>query len=132
MKCLTVRQPWAWLLMHGTKDIENRDWPTRHRGLIAIHAAKGMTIREWSEAVEFVSKIDPFLANAIPTPRDLVRGSIIGTMNLRACVTESDSEWFAGKYGFVMSNPQPCDPILVKGALGLWEFQPANPAIPGA
>jgi len=28
VKAITVRQPWAWLLIHGTKDIENLfgDW----------------------------------------------------------------------------------------------------------
>src|SRR5436189_5084024 len=38
MKALSVRQPWAWLIVNGYKDIENRDWATKRRGRIWIHA----------------------------------------------------------------------------------------------
>ena len=37
---LSVRQPWAWALLYGGKTIENRTWPTRHRGRIWIHASE--------------------------------------------------------------------------------------------
>lgn len=37
MKALSVRQPWAWLIVNGYKDIENRDWSTQQRGRIWIH-----------------------------------------------------------------------------------------------
>jgi hypothetical protein len=47
MKALSIRQPWAWLILHAGKDIENRDWPTRFRGRFLIHAAKGMTRDEY-------------------------------------------------------------------------------------
>src|ERR1051326_1498970 len=40
VKALSVRQPWAWLIIYGGKDIENRDWPTSHRGPTLIHAGK--------------------------------------------------------------------------------------------
>lgn len=122
MKALTVRQPWAWLLSHGGKDIENRDWPTSFRGPLAIHAAKGMTREEWLDCVEFVMAFDRALAERIPPPEDLVRGAILGTMNLRNCVTDHTSPWFQGKYGFVLDSPQPCEPISAKGALGFWEW----------
>jgi hypothetical protein len=35
-RTLTVRQPWAWAIARGHKDIENRSWTTRYRGPIAI------------------------------------------------------------------------------------------------
>jgi hypothetical protein len=38
MKALTLRQPWAFCITHGTKRVENRTWGTSHRGLLAIHA----------------------------------------------------------------------------------------------
>ena len=53
MKALSIRQPWAWLILHGGKDIENRDWATRFRGRVLIHASKGVTQDEWSDAWEF-------------------------------------------------------------------------------
>lgn len=40
MKTLTVRQPWAWAIARGHKNVENRGWVTPHRGPLAIHAAK--------------------------------------------------------------------------------------------
>ncbi|WP_234838619.1 ASCH domain-containing protein [Sinorhizobium meliloti] len=37
---ISIMQPWAWLIVNGHKDIENRDWPTKSRGPVAIHAGK--------------------------------------------------------------------------------------------
>ena len=56
---LSVRQPWAWAIIHADKDIENRSWQAvnhglRQRGRICIHAAKGMTRDEYEEAREFI------------------------------------------------------------------------------
>nr|WP_294560249.1 ASCH domain-containing protein [uncultured Rhodopila sp.] len=121
MKAITVRQPWAWLLIQGTKDIENRDWPTNVRGQVAIHAAKGMTRFEYEDAWEFVAHFDPLLAWQMPLPKELVRGAIIGTMILRDCVTSSKSPWFQGRYGFVLDTPEPWDSYPISGQLGFWE-----------
>ena len=46
-KAISIRQPWAWAIVHAGKDIENRDWSTRYRGPVCIHAAKGMTKDEF-------------------------------------------------------------------------------------
>lgn len=40
MKALTICQPYADLIASGEKWIENRTWPTKHRGLLCIHAGK--------------------------------------------------------------------------------------------
>lgn len=53
MKALSLRQPWAAAVMHLGKRIENRRWNTSFRGEFLIHAAKGMTEREWEAAHEF-------------------------------------------------------------------------------
>lgn len=37
---LSIKQPWAALLVHGRKSIEVRRWPTARRGPILIHAAR--------------------------------------------------------------------------------------------
>lgn len=39
MKCLTVWQPWADLIVKGIKDVENRSRVTRYRGPLLIHVA---------------------------------------------------------------------------------------------
>jgi hypothetical protein len=48
-------------------------------------------------------------------------GHIVGQVDIVNCVTESDSTWFQGKYGFVLRNPVAFDkPWPCKGALGLF------------
>ena len=47
MKALAIRQPWAWLVIYGSKTIENRTWRTQYRGRFLVHAAKGMTRKEY-------------------------------------------------------------------------------------
>jgi hypothetical protein len=39
MKILSIRQPWAYLITRGSKNIENRGWPTNYRGPVLIHAS---------------------------------------------------------------------------------------------
>jgi len=40
MKIISIRQPWAALIVSGIKDVENRTWPTRYRGQLLIHASR--------------------------------------------------------------------------------------------
>ena len=39
LKCLAIRQPWAWAVCSGAKDVENRTWMTEHRGPLAIQSS---------------------------------------------------------------------------------------------
>jgi hypothetical protein len=54
MKALSVRQPWAWLLVHGPKDIENRNWYTNYRGWVMIHASKTFDRSAYEELKKMV------------------------------------------------------------------------------
>lgn len=112
IKILTVRQPWAHLIMIG-KDIENRSWTTHYRGTLYIHAAgkmHGMPISQIER--QFDLKIDPAL---------LRMGVIIGRVELVDIVTRSDSPWFEGPFGWVLRNPEPINPIPLRGQMGLFE-----------
>src|SRR5580765_3071606 len=40
MKALSIRQPWAWLIVNGHKPVENRSWPTKYTGKLLIHAGQ--------------------------------------------------------------------------------------------
>ncbi|MCP4687042.1 MAG: ASCH domain-containing protein, partial [Desulfobacterales bacterium] len=51
MKALSIRQPWAWLIANGYKDIENRSWRTSFRGEFLIHAGKKFDGAGWDWAV---------------------------------------------------------------------------------
>lgn len=117
MKALSIRQPWAWLIIKGHKDIENRSWPTAFRGRVLVHAAKGMTTSEYVDADFFVCGG----GIKLPRPRDLFRGGIIGMVDVVDCVTKSDSPWFFGKYGFVLQNPTPLPFLELRGQLGFFD-----------
>lgn len=83
MKALSIRQPWAWAILHAGKRIENRDWrgAPAYRGPILIHAAKGCTRGEYEEAVDAIEvTIDPALR--VPPLRELDRGGIVGRARL--------------------------------------------------
>jgi hypothetical protein len=103
VKALSIRQPWAWLIMHASKDVENRDWPTHVRGTIAVHASGGMTKREYAEVEDFLA--DRFPSIVLPPAKELDRGGLIGTVDILDCAAVSSSPWFFGKWGFVLRNP---------------------------
>jgi hypothetical protein len=120
MKALTIRQPWVWAIFHAGKDIENRDWPTRLRGRIAIHAAKGMTRDEYESALFFIQEATGKFQ--CPDFEELVRGAIIGTVEIAGCVSKSGSPWFMGDYGFLLRDAIALpEPIGCRGALGFWD-----------
>ena len=48
MKVITIKQPWASLIVSGLKNIENRTWKTNFRGRVLIHAAKTPVKEGWS------------------------------------------------------------------------------------
>lgn len=130
---LSVRQPWAWAIIHAGKDIENRSWQAvnhglRMRGRICIHASKGITQAEYEEARAFMTSIGVDCPHAV----DLHRGGIIGTVTVNDVVSESDSPWFFGPRGLVLSDPEPCEFIPSVGALGYfrWSHLQDAPALP--
>ena len=125
MLVLSVRQPWAWAIMHAGKDIENRDWPTKVRGRVAIHGSKGCTVEEYNDAVLTFGAIGVRKASigsaalAAGEYASLARGVIIGTVEIVDCVTSSASPWFFGDFGFVLRDPRPlAEPIPWRGMLG--------------
>ncbi|MDD9909040.1 MAG: hypothetical protein OXR62_05035 [Ahrensia sp.] len=116
---LSVRQPWAWAIIFGGKDIENRsEGSTRARGMdcrsICIHAASSMREKEYRWALWRLQQDGVTL----PRPDEMVYGGIIGMVEVVDIVSHSDSPWFGGPRGLVLSNPQPIDPIPAKGELG--------------
>jgi hypothetical protein len=121
---LSIRQPWAWLIVNGHKDIENRDWPTKFRGLVCIHAGQKVEI-EAAHAVQScihpVTSEDVLWDHFVPTGKGT--GGIVGVAEIVDCVEASDSPWFVGRYGFVLANARPVDFIPVKGALGFFDWR---------
>ena len=131
MKALSIRQPWAWMILHAGKDIENREWPTRFRGRVLVHASKGMTQREYDEAFEFAQNAYGRYLH-IPFSGVLDRGGIVGSVEIVDCVTRSDSRWFVGTYGFVLRDPVVLPFQPYRGALGFFDTHnaPGEAALP--
>lgn len=131
LPALSIRQPWAWAIVHAGKDIENRSWQTRFRGRFLIHSSKGCTKDEYLDAKAFIKEscAPEYRGKGIIFPgwREIDKGGIIGEAELVDCVATSDSPWFVGEWGFVLRNvrPLPFTPCL--GKLGF--FGPQLPFI---
>ena len=115
MKAISIRQPWAWCILHG-KPVENRGWWTSYRGPILLHAAKGMTQDEYHECRGFAAH----LGIAVPPADELPRGGIVGRAILVSCVREHASRWFFGPYGFVLADVEALPFTPLKGMQGLF------------
>jgi hypothetical protein len=129
MRILTVRQPWAWAIIHGGKDVENRGRSLGpYRGPVAIHAGKSDDLAAFETVAQLIG--DRF---AEFTPD---RGSIIGVVDLvdvhrsgpfegecyrERGVTDWCSQWAQmGAHHLQLANPRALDePLPWKGGLGL-------------
>jgi hypothetical protein len=122
---LSVRQPWPWAMFFAGKGVENRDWPTKVLGRVLIHASKGMTHEEYEDFLDTAHVIrlrHPFPSGvALPAFGELPRGGIVGEAEIVDCVSESDSPWFFGKFGFVLRNAKPLPFRPYKGRLGFFD-----------
>lgn len=119
MKCLSIRQPWAWLVCVGAKTIENRSWATTYRGVIAIHASG------YTKAVDGLVSGE----NAIPgVERELFAfGAIVGVAEIYdvvpICEPLRQNPWAEGPYCIMLRNAQLfVEPIPHKGRVNLCDL----------
>ena len=123
---LTFHAPWAWAVVHGVKTVENRKWPTNHRGPIFVHA--GRSFESDLLAREQLAKW-----NAKPPP-EFARGVILGTVDivdvlpldeyLRKFVGQQHlHEMAIGPWCWVLANPRECEPVRHAGNFQLWPVQ---------
>ena len=112
-RTLTVRQPWANLIIHHGKNVENRSWATPYRGTVLIHAGQ----RYEPSGKTFAENL------GISVPTELPQGVILGSVELVACVLDSESPWaIKGMWHWILVNPKPVKECLwIKGQLGLQE-----------
>lgn len=115
---LSIRQPWAELILQGSKTIEVRTWATGHRGELWLHAG----IKPDRKA------LDRFNLAA----KDLSFGALVGRSELYDCVeftTETWERWRIyhlnegplerRRYAWFLRNPIRIHPRPLKGRLGL-------------
>ncbi len=116
MKVLSIRQPWAYLIATGLKDIENRTWMTSFRGVFLIHAGKSFDYQGYHWVISEIGL-------ALPAPHRFETGGIVGEAEIVDCVTRYDSRWFSGPFGFVLRNARPREFNPVSGKLGFFEIE---------
>lgn len=109
VKALSIKQPYPHHIFHDGKDVENRDWPTRGRGWTIVHAGK-----KDDEDRELVRE------------KQMPLGGVVGMMRIVDCVEQMDSEWFFGRYGFVIGEAFPLPFVPAKGALGFFKLGDAT------
>ena len=127
MKALTLKHPWAWAICFLGKDIENRRWhpPASligrhfaiHGGVIPKSRYDLDDVREEAAglAVEFGVGPEVTLADACMT-------GIVAVVRLAGVVTQSESTWFEGPFGWQLDDLVVLrEPIACKGAQGLWD-----------
>ncbi len=102
MKALSLKQPWAELLVQGKKKIEIRKWNTNFRGKFLIHASK-------SPDEKALNKLNI---------KNLTYGAIIGIAEITEVKKYASDRDFMkdkslhladssyGKYGFIIKNPK--------------------------
>nr|WP_319268249.1 hypothetical protein [uncultured Draconibacterium sp.] len=91
LKALSVKQPWAWLIVNGYKDLENRKTLKHLKGTFLIHAGQAYD----TEGRIFVGA-EKAKAIGMPYGSKIERGGIVGYVEFNGSVQESDSPWFAG------------------------------------
>jgi len=117
MLALSVRQPWASLIVLGIQRVENRSWATRHRGRLAIHASARPDDQGGSELPDGLAVAE------------LPLGAIIGVVTLTDCVPIEDlpaalrdDPHAQGPWCWILADPKPlARPIMCKGRLKLWD-----------
>lgn len=115
MKCLSIREPWASLIVDGYKDCENRQWSTAFRGWVLIHASKTVEQGSLKLLTDYGYTFQPFSL-----------GCIIGVARLVTCTRVVTSEWHdCDQVGWYLTSQMRIkDPIPLKGQLGLFDVDP--------
>jgi hypothetical protein len=121
-RAISIRQPWAWAVVHAGKDVENRS-ATAIRAYrpavgrrVYVHASKGMTRAEYERAVEFMASVGV----RCPAPDEFQFGGVIGSVLVVDVVERHRSRWFHGPFALVLAEPKPMRFRPARGQLGLF------------
>jgi len=117
MRTLSIRQPWAWLIVHGHKDVENREWSTDYRGPLLIHASKTLAKGEYRAQADAVYQETGIL---VPELEVVELGGIVGMATLVDCAADSESRWYTGAVAWLLRDARVLPFHACKGALQLF------------
>lgn len=113
--CLSIRQPYAWLIVRGIKPVENRTWRTNFRGRVLIHAGVTYPKRDYAD------DLDQYADQDYPRTREEMVGGIVGEAVIVDCVRAHSSPFFLGPYGFVLEQAKAFQKLIpLGGKLGFF------------
>lgn len=115
MKAITIRQPYAWLIIAGHKPVENRTWNIHHRGPLAIHAG----VRMHDHSIEEIER----RCNVQIDRAALLHGGVIGIVDLVDVVRAHPSPFFDGPFGWVLANPRNVPFKPMRGGQSLFDVE---------
>jgi predicted transcriptional regulator len=121
MKTLSLKQPFAELILQGKKTIELRKWNTKFRGKFLVHASK---IPDSGAMKKFGFDKCELPLGAVVGEAELV--DVKKYESEKACEEDKDSHLASsnwGMYGFVLKNMKRREIIECKGKLNFWEFE---------
>lgn len=127
MKALSLWQPWAWLVVHGGKDVENRTWRTNFRGDLLIHASSHrLTATERLEFLEFCTRQfgneEGLEIHERARHHGIDLGGVLGFVEIVDCIPDSQSPWaMSNQWHWLVANPRPLAFHPWKGQRGLFE-----------
>lgn len=109
-----MKQPWAWAIVMGYKDVENRSRRTNHRGTLLIHTAKEI------DSAGFQALWELGLYRKLPD--ELALGALVGQVEVVDCVTNDESPWaLRGAWHWILDRPKEFNtPLECRGSLGLF------------
>jgi len=126
IKALSIIQPYAMMLANPgileaagvpPKRIENRDWSSKYRGQLLIHASK----RFDQDALRVWMRRFPALAEILPRDKGSYElGGIVGVADFVEVISTSDDPWFLGTYGFILANARPLPFVAYPGQPSLF------------
>lgn len=125
MKVLTIKEPWASLIINGYKKYEFRSWKTKYRGKILIHA--GMTL-EKENAKRFQEYNLEYYKGAI-IGEAIITDCILVDVKFNEELRKINPLVYAKSnhletYAWKLENIKKYDkPIYIKGKLGLWNYE---------
>jgi hypothetical protein len=121
MKCLSILQPYAWLIVNGHKDIENRGWYTPYRGPFLVHAGKKYGPRIHREYAEDMRECYGITLPTLDVMMAMT-GGIVGAADITDCVKAHPSRWkMMDTWGFVLANQKTLPFTPLRGQLGFFD-----------
>lgn len=127
MKVLSIREPWASIIINGYKEYEFRSWKTNYRGKILIHASKNIekeNVERFKELnlnykQEFIIG-EAELVDCIPVTKEF-ENNLINRNELIYGGTKNRTG-----YAWKLKNIKAIEPIQAKGQLGIWNYDEIN------